>query len=90
MGACTSIPRESDNINILLPAPMLEKIFQLLSPPDLRTVVLVCRRWRKVGEGPRMWPWVTVTVTRENSAMVYTVLARRRFQDAVISWQHLE
>ena len=90
MGACTSSPGEADSICSLLPDEMLGKIFLLLPPRDLRTAVLVCRRWREVGEGPRLWPWVTVTVTRENVAVAAKVLNRSRFQQAVISWQHLE
>ena len=69
---------------------MLDKIFRMLPPRNLKMVVLVCKRLREVGERPRMWPWVTVTVTRENITTEYKVLRRRRFEDAVISWQHLD
>ena len=69
---------------------MLDKIFRMLPPRDLKMVVLVCKRWREVGKAPRVWPWVTVTATRENITTEYKVLRRRRFEDAVTSWQHLE
>ena len=69
---------------------MLDKIFLLLPPRDLKTAVLVCRRWRNVGRSPRLWPWVTVTVTRENITTAYEVLRGRSFQDAVRPRQHLE
>ena len=46
------------NINSLLPAELLERVFGLVPPLDLRAVVLVCRRWREVGEVPGLWAWV--------------------------------
>ena len=46
------------NINSFLPAEMLERIFRELSPRDMKTVVLVCRRWREVGEAQGLWAWV--------------------------------
>ena len=42
----------------LLPAEMLERVFHLLPPRDLKAVVLVCRWWREVGEAPALWVWV--------------------------------
>ena len=69
---------------------MLEKIFRLLPPRDLRSAVLVCRRWREVGETPRLWPWVTITVSSDNISEMPELLRRRRMQNAVTSWQHLE
>ena len=36
---------EEDKINDLLPDEMLRKVFSFLSPPDLKSSVLVCRRW---------------------------------------------
>ena len=47
-------------INRLLPAEMLERVFHLLPPRDLKAVVLVCRWWREVGEAPWLWAWVVV------------------------------
>merc|ERR1719319_1379150 len=35
-----------------LPEEMLERVFHLLPPRDLKAVVLVCRWWREVGEAP--------------------------------------
>ena len=85
MGNCCC-REETDQIN-QLPADVLEKIFRLLPPRDLRQVVLVCRRWREVGEAPRLWNWVTVTVTKENISKMPKVLRRRRMQCVVINWQ---
>merc|ERR1719186_1228723 len=36
------------------------KIFQLLPPQDLKMVVLVCKRWRDMGEDPSLWTWCLV------------------------------
>ena len=51
---------EGGNINSLLPVELLEVIFRYLSIQDLNRAVLVCRRWREVGETPRLWPWFNV------------------------------
>ena len=61
-----------------IPAEMLERIFRLLPPRDLKTVVLVCRRWRRLGEAPRLWAWVVLTVTQENISYMPEVLAASR------------
>ena len=37
-----------------LPVKMLLRIFKLLLYEDLKIVVLVCRRWREIGETPRL------------------------------------
>ena len=41
-------------------------------------VVLVCRRWREVGEAPGLWAWVVLRVTREKLASMPKVLDSRR------------
>ena len=48
---------ETAAINRLLPAEMLERVFHLLPPLDLKSVVLVCRWWREVGDAPVLWAW---------------------------------
>ena len=60
------------NINSLLPAELLERVFGLVPPLDLRAVVLVCRRWREVGEVPGLWAWVLL-----RTDMPEVVAARR-------------
>merc|ERR1719319_1663817 len=47
---------------VVLPTEMMERVFRLLPPRDLKAVVLVCRRWRKVGEAPALWAWVCLRV----------------------------
>ena len=54
-----------------LPAEMLERVFNLLPPRDLKAVVLVCRWWREVAEAPWLWAWVVVP-----GVVVGTSLAR--------------
>jgi hypothetical protein len=44
---------------------MLELVLRLLPPRALKAAVLVCRRWRAVGEAPGLWAaWVRVTEDR--------------------------
>ena len=68
-------------INALLPPEMLHYIFYQLPPRDLKNVVLVCRRWREVGEAG-FWAWV---ILRE---AVPEVLESRRMKTVreIIAW----
>lgn len=46
-----------------LPNKMFYLVFRLLGPRGLRAAVATCRRWREVGEEPRLWTWATLAVT---------------------------
>ena len=37
---------------------MLERVFIFLPPKDLKTVMLVCKRWNEVASVPKLWTWV--------------------------------
>ena len=63
------------------PAEVLEHIFNLLEPIDLKSAVLVCRRWREIGEAPKLWTWVHIWVNRGNLANMPIILASRRLQN---------
>ena len=63
-----------------IPAEMLERVFRLLPPRDLKAVVLVCRWWREVGEAASLWTWVILTVNHDNLASMAEVLGTRRLQ----------
>jgi len=53
------------------------KIFKLLPPQDLKSVMLVCKKWVEMGEDPTLWTWSWVTVkSRED----FHKLNFRRFQ----------
>ena len=53
-----------------LPPEMLDRVFQLLSPQDLKSVVQVCWLWRQVGERPGRWTWGVARSTGESMAEV--------------------
>ena len=63
-----------------LPVEILKMIFQSLSLQDLSMVVLVCRRWREVGETPSLWSEITVTVDERNQSVVTEILSSRRME----------
>ena len=42
----------------MLPMEMLERVFRLLCPNDLKAVMLVCKRWNEAGSVPKLWSWV--------------------------------
>ena len=70
------------NNNALFPAELLETIFEKLSPQDLKTAVRVCRLWREVGETPKLWTWVSLTITAENMESMMEALTSKRLQGA--------
>ena len=63
-----------------VPTEVLFLTFKLLPPKSLRAVVLVCRRWREVGEHPSLWTFVTFMVNHRNLTRVPLMLGSRRFQ----------
>ena len=75
---CSSPVMKAGSINGVFPCEMLERVFCLLAPSDLRSVVLVCRRWREVGEAPHLWAHQGLTLTERNLAGVEEVLTTRR------------
>jgi len=53
------------------------RICKLLPPKDLKSVMLVCRKWMQMGEDPTLWTWSRVRVkSRED----FHILSFRRFQ----------
>ena len=49
-------------INEMLPEEMLEQVFSHLAPKDLKTVTLVCIRWKNIAAtSPALWTWVKFT-----------------------------
>ena len=67
------------NINSV-PAEVLFLIFSLLPPKSLRAVVLMCRRWREVGEHPSLWTFVTLMANHRDLVRLPLMLGSRRFQ----------
>ena len=55
-------------------------IFEQLSYGDLRKVVLVSRRWKEIGETPRLWSSLPVIVKTENMSMIPEILSSARMQ----------
>ena len=70
----TTVAMEAVSLNgVLLPAEILEKVFCLLPPRDIKSVVLVCRFWREIGEVPRLWTWACFKVDCHlYSCLLYT------------------
>ena len=60
-----------------LPREMRLEIFSYLSYKDLRRALLVCREWRNIGEDPRLWRDVAVTLDCGNVELTRTVLGFR-------------
>ena len=58
---------------------MLLETFQLLSFEDLKTVMLVCRRWKKIGEMLRLWSSLSILVTTRSMSLMPKILSSSRF-----------
>ena len=63
-----------------IPAEVLNHVFKQLEPCDLKSVVLVCERWRDIAEAPNLWTWVFHWVNRGNLANMPYILAAKRMQ----------
>ena len=63
-----------------LPVEMLLGIFELVSYKDLKNVVLVCRRWREIGETPRFWSSFPAKVKTRNMSVMSEMLSSRRMK----------
>ena len=50
----------------MLPIEMLERVFMFLPPKDLKTVMLVCKRWKEVGSAPKLWSWVVLKLNHSS------------------------
>ena len=55
-------------------------IFEMLSYRDLMMVMLVCSRWREIGEIPRLWSSFPVIVNSRNMSVIPEILSIRRMQ----------
>lgn len=46
-----------------LPSEMILEIFEKLNPRELKMAVLVCKKWRSIGENPRLWSWCILSLS---------------------------
>ena len=73
---------------------VLELVFGLLPPCDMKNAVLVCQMWRELGEAPRFWAKLwrkhgrdgVIKVTRENLSTMPERLDSRRMRDVRELW----
>ena len=63
-----------------LPTEILYLIFEFLPPQGLKKVVEVCRRWRDIGESPKLWQWVHLTISPNQTKATMEILQTRRLQ----------
>ena len=61
-----------------LPTEMLLYIFEMLSYKDLKIVMLVCRRWREIGEIQKLWSSLPAIVNTRNISVMPDILSTRR------------
>jgi len=60
-----------------LPEEMFIRVFHLLTPKDLKNVMLVCKQWKEIGEDPSLWTWALVTIEAREEIQKLNI---RRFQ----------
>ena len=75
----TAAPLPPAMADLVLPPELLHLIFRQLPLLHLKTALLVCSRWRQVGQAPGLWRDVNLRVTTENISLMPEVLAARRF-----------
>ena len=69
---------ENMNINVFLPEEMLEKIFRLLTPRELKAAMLTCKHWATVGQAPLLWTWACITARKSNLDSLVDILNNRK------------
>ena len=69
------------NINDMFPAEILERIFLQLPPQDLCTAMLICGKWMDVGDSPKLWSSINLTVNIENLSSIPEALRSRRLRE---------
>ena len=62
----------SDLINSFLPEEIVRDIFRLMPKQDLCKALLVCTKWRDVGEDPTLWSWGMLEVNNGDLEMLGT------------------
>ena len=45
-----------------LPVELFSYVFGLLAPEDLKTVTLVCQKWKGIAYEPKLWTWAVVKI----------------------------
>ena len=66
--------KESD-INSRIPPELLSIIFQFLPFSDLKHALLVCKRWRDLGEQPSLWAKLELQFEGTKEVELHQVLA---------------
>ena len=61
-----------------LPTKMLLYIYERLSYRDLKIAMLVCRRWREIGEIQQLWGSLPVIVNKRNISVMPEILSTTR------------
>ena len=61
-----------------LPTEMLLYKFEMLSYKYLNIVILVCRRWREIGEIQQLWGSLPVIVNKRNISVMPEILSTTR------------
>ena len=70
-----------------LPVEIIFRILKLLTPKDLKMAVLVCKRWREVGEDPSLWKWCKITLNSKHDLGKLFVARLTQIQNIrVVAW----
>ena len=63
-----------------LPDNVITRIFRLLEFDDLSSAMLVCRKWRNLGEDPLLWAEFWLVVEEEQLPSISEMLTCRRLE----------
>ena len=67
-----------------LPGEMLMSVFSWVPPKELKNVVLVSKRWRKIGEDPSLWSGCRFTVNNRDDITKLSIRRLRYIQEICI------
>ena len=68
----------------VMPTEVMLRIFRMLSNQELSKVVLVCRRWRAVGEDPSLWTWDRIIVSSYYDVKMLGIKRLQHAQEIIV------
>ena len=71
-----------------LPPEMILEIFEKLHPRDLKMVMLVCRKWKNIGENPTLWSWCILTLSSQNDLVKLKVRRTSNIENICVGKCH--
>ena len=75
-----------DCINRIFPTEIVENVFKFLQPRDLMVADLVCRKWRELGENPKLWTFLKLKMDRRGELSILNIRRLQYLREIIVDW----